>query len=348
MDEIESFKQISLYSGMREDLVQAGGGNTSAKETETEMIIKASGCQLSEISEDYGWCKVNPKIIVDYFSKDNPEITQDAEKKLISECLISGKHPSIEVFLHSITKKYTLHTHPTVVNILASTTWGWEALKNVFPDALFVDYATPGIKLAAEYFKAFKEFGKNPSIIFLKNHGLVVSDESADVVISKTEEVLYKIEEYLNLDMNRYHNSTKICNATHSIPHLENKVVYLSQNVDVLKGIEYFGSKLWDYQFCPDCLVYCGKHVLSLSEDFLQADFVNHLSKYGNPVILTYKNNVYILADSVKKAKDIECVLAFSAQVALANQNQKICTLSDDEQNFLLNWDSEKYRQQMK
>lgn len=348
MNIIHDFIQISRYAGMREDLVQAGGGNTSGKMSNEEMYIKASGCQLSEISEDYGWCKVNPKIIVDYFSKDNPEITQDAEKALISKCLISGKRPSIEVFLHSITKKYTLHTHPTVVNILASTKEGWETLKTLFPDALFVDYATPGIKLAAEYFKAFKSFGNNPSIIFLKNHGLVVSDESADVVISKTEEVLYKIEENLSLDMGRYHNSTKVYDVTCSIPQLENKIVYISQNMDVLKGVEAFGEKLWEYQFCPDCLVYCGKKVLILKDDFTESDFSSHIASYGNPVILTCKNNVYILADSVKKAKDVESVLSFSAQIALANKKQIIYTLNDEEQNFLLNWDSEKYRQQMK
>lgn len=187
-----------------------------------------------------------------------------------------------------------------------------------------------------------------PEIIFLQNHGLVVSDESADEVISKTEEVLYKIEEYLHLDMKQYHNSSKIYDITRLIPQLEDKVVYLSQNVDVLKGLQAFGAKLWDYQFCPDCLVYCGKSVLALPDDFSQTVFTNHLSQYGNPVILTYKNNVYILADTVKKAKDIESVLAFSAQIAISNKNSSINRLSDSEQNFLLNWDAEKYRQSVK
>ena len=348
MNVIHDFMKISLYSGMREDLVQAGGGNTSGKVSNEEMYIKASGCQLSEVSETDGWCKVNPKIIVDYFSKDNPEITQDAEKELISKCLISGNRPSIEVFLHSITQKYTLHTHPTVVNILASTENGWEVLKKLFPDALFVKYATPGIKLAAEYFKAFKAFGKMPEIIFLQNHGLVVSGDSAEFVKEKTESVLYAIEKNLGLDMERYHIATKIYDVSSKVPELKNKIVFLSQHQDVLKGMKTFGSNLWEYQFCPDCLVYCGKKVLVLKDDFTESDFSSHIASYGNPVIISYKNNAYILAVNVKKAKDIESVLAFSAQIAISNKNSSINKLSDCEQNFLLNWDAEKYRQSVK
>ena len=346
------FIDMSKYAGMREDLVQAGGGNSSVKLTNSKMLIKASGFQLAELSENVGYCEVNHRIIVEYFNQDNFEISEAARKKfLVLRCFFAEgilQRPSIETFLHSITKKYTLHTHPTVVNMLASTESGWKTLKNLFPNSLFVEYETPGIKLAVKYFESFKAFGKNADTILLKNHGLVVSSDAADSVIQKTEAVLSKIEEFLHLDMSRYHNATKIYDVIRAIPELKDKIVYLSQSADVLKGIEKFGSELWDYQFCPDCIVYCGKRILSLSDDFSESDFTNHFSRCGNPVILAYKGNAYILADSMKKAKDIESVLAFSAQVALANQNEKMNLLSKDEQNFLLNWDAEKYRQQMK
>ena len=342
------FITLSRYAGMREDLVQAGGGNTSGKVSDKEMYIKASGCQLSEVGETNGWCKVNPKIIVDYFSKDNPEITQEAEKQLVSECLISGSRPSIEVFLHSITQKYTLHTHPTVVNILASTDNGWRTLQELFPDALFVKYATPGIRLAAEYFKAFKEFGRTPDIIFLQNHGLVVSGESAEYVKERTESVLRIIENNLEADMQRYHAATKIYDVSSRVPGLEDKIAFLSRHYDVVKGLETIGSELWDYQFCPDCLVYCGKKALVLDDAFSELNFINHIKRHGNPVIISYRNNAYILADNVKKAKDIESVLAFSARVALANKKSSMYMLPDSEQDFLLDWDAEKYRRNIK
>ena len=89
------------------------------------------------------------------------------------------------------------------MNILASTENGWKALNSLFPNALFVEYATPGIKLAAQYFKAFKDFGKNPDVIFLKNHGLVVTAGTAEEVIKKTENALQIMEEKLQIDMTR-------------------------------------------------------------------------------------------------------------------------------------------------
>ncbi|MBO7484677.1 MAG: class II aldolase/adducin family protein [Spirochaetaceae bacterium] len=355
---MNDFIYLSRYSGMREDLVQAGGGNSSVKLSPSHMLIKASGFQLAELNENIGWCETNPQIIVDFFSNDKNEITKESEKQLLTDSVLSTTvnnddgskqlRPSIEIFLHSITQKYTLHTHPTVVNILTATNKGWQTLKELFPEALFVDYATPGIKLAAAYFKTFKTFGKIPDVIFLKNHGLVVSGKCGDFVKNTTEEVLAKIEKHLHLDMSRYHNSTIIYDVARTVPVLKEKIVYLSQHHDILKALDEFGERLWNYQFCPDCLVYCGKHVLSLDDDFSASDFLNHLSKYGNPVILTFRNNVYILADSVKKAKEIESVFAFSAQVALANKDTQINLLSDNEQNFLLNWDAEKYRQSMK
>ena len=352
------FIYLSRYSGMREDLVQAGGGNSSVKLSPSHMIIKASGFQLAELNENIGWCETNPQIIVDFFSGDKNEITKEAEKQLLTDSVLSGTanndgvskqlRPSIEIFLHSVTQKYTLHTHPMVVNILTAKDKGWQTLKELFSEALFVDYATPGIKLAAEYFKTFKAFGKMPDVIFLKNHGLVVSGETADFVKNTTEEVLVKIENHLHLDMSRYHNSTIIYDVVRTVPELKEKIVYLSQHHDILKALDEFGKRLWNYQFCPDCLVYCGKQAIVLSDNFSADDFNNHISCYGLPAIVSYKSNVYILADSVKKAKEIESVFAFSAQVALANKDTQINLLSDKEQNFLLNWDAEKYRQNMK
>ena len=57
----------------------------------------------------------------------------------------------IETFLHSITQKYTLHTHPTVVNILAATESGWTTLKDLFPNAFFKNGMCDGVFLTREY-----------------------------------------------------------------------------------------------------------------------------------------------------------------------------------------------------
>lgn len=76
---MKSLIQISKYAGMREDLVQAGGGNTSVKLSDTEMLIKASGFQLADITEKEGFAIVNPQIIVQFFQRI---LTESLHKKM--------------------------------------------------------------------------------------------------------------------------------------------------------------------------------------------------------------------------------------------------------------------------
>ncbi|WP_394903264.1 class II aldolase/adducin family protein [Clostridium butyricum] len=352
MERIKEFIKISKYSGMREDLVQAGGGNTSAKLDENKMLIKASGFQLADITLESGYSEINYKQIVDFFNNTPiDEISNDYENQLLNDSLISGTRPSIETFLHSITDTFTLHTHPMLVNVLACRENGMDVLKELFPDALFVDYDTPGIKLAKEYFKTYKEntkeFIKLFNVIFLKNHGLIISAKSAEEVINKTEEVVLKIEKYLNVNMNTYRNSTMLYNEFIKCTN-EDKIIYLSNDNNIKNILKEMNAEMLKYWFCPDCLVYCGKRPLILKESFGSYDIQSHIKNYGQPVIIYYDNNIYIRANSIKKAKEIESVLSFSAQVLYLNKDFNVDLLEDEEQNFLLNWDAEKYRQNMK
>lgn len=340
---MNNFIEISKYAGMREDLVQAGGGNSSYKESEEKMYIKASGYQLCDVTKDDGFSVVNPQIIKQFFMEcDNlNDLSKDEEKKLIERAFISGKRPSIEIFLHAISGKYTLHTHPTVVNALTCRKNGYEILKKLFPNAMYVKYATPGIDLAKNYFNEYKKLlkeGENDAeIVFLQNHGLVVSGEDADSVITKTEEVLKIIEEYLKVDFDEYHDATKIWRT------IPEKIVWKVNDANILTAYKKYG--VWNSSFCPDCIVFIGRKILSINEI---SDITNYQITYGEPVVVEYKGNLYIIADSVKKAQDIQSVMSFSAQVYMINEGEEMTFLSEKEQDFLLNWDAEKYRKKIK
>lgn len=349
MEKLLKFIEMSKFAGQREDLVQAGGGNSSVKIEKNKMLIKASGFQLADITTDVGYSTIDHTVIVEFFNNTPlDKITEEYEKHLLDKSLIKGTRPSIETFLHSITDIFTLHTHPMVVNVLTARKDGMNILKDLFPQALIVDYATPGIKLAKEYFKTYKEncteSQKIFDIIFLKNHGLIVSGKSSEEVMNKTEEVLIKIEKYLSVDMDKYHYSTLIYNKFKENINDE-EIVYLSNDKNINESINIFGNELWKIWFCPDCLVYCGKRPLVLKKDFDNEDIKNHAYNYGKPVIIYYEGNVFIHASSVKKAKEIESVLSFSAQVACLNKDFNMDLLSEEEQDFLLNWEAEKYRQ---
>ena len=347
MNEIKNLIKLSKYAGMREDIIQAGGGNTSVKINDETMFIKSSGYQLSEMEENVGYSKVNYKKIVDYF-KSHLEIKRSDEKELLENTLIQGKRPSIETFLHSITEKYTLHTHPLLINVFTSRKNGMKELKSMFPDSLIIDYQTPGIFLAKEFFDKFLKL-ENPqkaNIVFLKNHGLIVSGKNMDEVIKLHESILETLENKLKVNMQAYRNSTFLFKKLEDF--IENNIVYLCENRRIKNFIENNSIKDVNYCFSPDSLIYCNKKILLLNKNDDMLEVVkNHNLKYGNFNVVYFENELYIIAPNVKKAKEIESVLSFNLQVLELNKNDEMDFLTEEEQNFLLNWDSEKYRKNL-
>ena len=58
--------------------------------------------------------------------------SEEDGKRLLQEAQIAGGRASIETFLHAITGKYTLHSHPTLVNVLTARKDGEEILQQLF------------------------------------------------------------------------------------------------------------------------------------------------------------------------------------------------------------------------
>lgn len=344
---MNSFITISKYAGMREDLVQAGGGNSSYKANSTEMYIKASGFQLADVAELDGYAVVNPKVIKEAFMNctDLDSMTEENSKEILQSSFIEGKRPSIETFLHAISGKYTLHTHPIVVNAMTCRKGGMEMLETMFPDALIVPYATPGVELAKKYFKAYKKKAEKDGqifdVVFLQNHGLVISADTAQEVIEKTERIVEKLETYLQIDMQSYHEATEIWK------YFKNSVVWRVTDYNVINCFMQ-NNRMWNHTFCPDCIVFLGKNALKLTDDCKEYRIEKFQESFGQPVLVEYHSNLYIIADTVKKALETQSVLSFSVQVMKANEGFECNFLSDEEQNFLLNWDAEKYRKNMK
>jgi len=351
---MQGFIRISKYAGMRNDLGQAGGGNTSVKLDDQVMLVKSSGFQLADVSENSGYSKIDYRLIAEYF-KENIRadgkfvLTEDAGNALLVKAQMAGGRASIETFLHAVTGKYTLHSHPTLVNILTARKDGREILEELFPDAVYVPYRKPGAALAETYYKICQAAGE-PEIIFLESHGLVVSGGLAERVISRTEEVLEKIAAYLQVSYEAYPNATKLWDAFAGIPELAERIVYLSENRFLSPGTaegDILQAEKWNHAFCPDCVVYGSKKPLFLADDFGAADVTAFIERSGIPAMVCYKGRVYILAESVKKAQEIENVMSFAAQVQAANRSHEMQFLSEGQQDALLNWDAEKYRRKL-
>lgn len=341
---MEGLEKISKYAGMREDLVQAGGGNSAVKTAPDKMAVKASGCQLADVSSDSGFALVDHSLIRDAFMNcaDMAELTEERSKKILSDAFIEGARPSIETFLHAVSGKYSLHTHPITVNALCCRKNGREELGKLFPEALIVPYATPGAELAKAYFTAYREYIKagrgEPGAVFLMNHGLLVSGDTPEEVIEKTESITGRIEEYLGLDMSGYRAVTELWEM------FTEGIIWRVTDINVLEM--YRRSGVWDHCFCPDCVVFLGKKMFRItSAQPDKGELKKFTEEYGTPVIIARGNDLYIHSASVRKAMEIQSVLSFSAQVMSVNGNTPCEYLTDRERDHLLNWEAEKYRQ---
>ena len=117
MDELSDFVQISRYAGERFDLVQAGGGNSSVKLDNDEMLIKASGFLLSEVTKDRGFSTVDTKKVANILtnkaikSETNSRKRESIAANLINEAILDKKNrPSIETLLHSFIQIYSSYS----------------------------------------------------------------------------------------------------------------------------------------------------------------------------------------------------------------------------------------------
>jgi len=326
--------ELSRTIGMRTDYVQAGGGNISIKLDDEIMLIKASGYNLSDLCKNMGVSTVNYKKIVNYM-----QCNDNSNEKILKDCHISGEKPSIEIFLHAKMYKYTIHIHSLLSNILSARQNSKESFSELFPEALFVDYAMPGLVLAKKMINYNGE-----KIVFLKNHGLIVSSDNCEELFELLNYIDKKIASYLNIDYSKYTNITNLYNL---MKHYCNDLIYLTEDSNILEAFSINNYKLWNYRFCPDCIVYCGPKELEIN-NLEHKEFEYHIENYGKITIVIYDKNIYICASSLKKAREIESVLSFSAKIFLNNQNSKLDYLNEEEVKKLCNSDFEKYRQNMK
>lgn len=329
---------ISKCTGQCESLVQAGGGNTSVKLDNKYMLIKASGYQLSEITANSGYSIVDYNKISEAFEEG---IDDSDEQIILKKALCKGKKPSIETFLHSVTKAYTIHSHPLGVNILTAIEGGMDQLKKMFPEAICVDYATPGIKLAKKYYNAVKE-SDIIDIVFLKNHGLIVSADSPEQVLDLQEKVVTTVDRYLGIDDGNISENIRLFKAVNSV---DNSLIAYSINSEAVCLAVEKACGEWTYRFSPDCVVYCGKKFfIADREDNIYEKLSKYIDTYGMPKVCIVGKNVYVIAPTVRKAEEVKSMLEFTAKMYIYSENGKWDTLPEEEVDFLLDWDSEKYR----
>ena len=201
MKQIEDLIAISRKFGQDSRFVIAGGGNTSYKD-ENRLWVKASGHALATITED-GFAVLDRALLNEMGEKAYNEDTAIREEQVKNDlsvaCITKDRRPSVETSLHNcIGFAFIVHLHPTLVNGLMCSINAEAACKEMFPDALYIEYTDPGYTLFKKVYdriKAYKaEKGKEPQVIFLQNHGIFVGGDTTAEIEGIYSEVLGKLE----------------------------------------------------------------------------------------------------------------------------------------------------------
>jgi rhamnose utilization protein RhaD (predicted bifunctional aldolase and dehydrogenase) len=337
---LNEFLYLTRRYYFRRDLFQGKGGNISVKMNSQEMIIKSSGVRINEISEQFGYSIVSIYKALELLNDSN---LKDSKKNL-DLIKFFGKTPSMETYFHSITKKYTIHAHPTVVNIISTQKDYARIFKMIFPESIIVKYITPGISLSREINSSISKNDKKNSsqIIFLQNHGIIVSSNDLNEVIRTFDFCIETISKHLNLPLVKSKYANYIYKELNKFSH--NKYVLECFNTEIRQSISN-QNFIQNINLTPDSTLFLGSNFLFVEKlEDLEIKLKNYVALYESPNVIILDGDVFLIGDSLNHAKDIEEILH---QVALIYKNssiEEINLLSKTSIDEILGLDIEKYR----
>ena len=326
---LTAFSEMSQTAGSRADYVQGGGGNTSVKLSGGLMAIKASGFCLSDITPDNAYALINLDGLQSFYRNNKPENLADIEKEGAActkenTVVLDGMNPlrpSVEAGFHSILKKFVCHTHSVYANLCCCSHEMNEIAEKAFADASYswgsVPYTDPGANLTfaiqAELGRVKEKTGKQPAVILMQNHGIIVHGDDEKEVLR----IHADANERLAKDL-----------FVADVPYM----------TEILKSGKYPAQTLLDSPLYPDQMVF-----------LIGSLFENKTDLSDGECSIDSATGVLTLKMNEKKAltitETITAVLFISEHIA--KSGYCLSSMGEAAKNFIANWESEKYRKSL-
>jgi len=206
-DELDRRVYSSRLLGRHPDLVLHGGGNTSVKikeknllgEEPTLLYVKGSGSDLIDITRS-GFAPVNLDHLLKLAtlaSLSDPQMINE----LKTHVTVSGAPtPSVEAILHAILPyPYVDHSHADAVITLTNTPSGLQRVKEIYgDDVVIIPYVMPGFDLARMCAQLFFEQRKPATQgMILMHHGIFSFGDTARESYERMIQLVTRAERYL-------------------------------------------------------------------------------------------------------------------------------------------------------
>jgi len=233
----------SRLLGQDTSLVLHGGGNTSVKITETNLVgskeeilyVKGSGWDLVSIEKD-GFSPVRMAHMLSLSklkSLSDPQMVNELKTQLTNA---TSPAPSVETILHAILPfKYVDHTHADAVVTISNTSNGEERIREIYGNrVVIVPYVMPGFDLAKEVGLLFSEMASDETEgMVLLNHGIFSFGDTARESYERMIDLVNVAEQYL-VNQNAWDNEKPLIDVKSN--KIRNDVAQLRQKISLVSG----------------------------------------------------------------------------------------------------------------
>ncbi len=356
--------KFSNFYGSNEELVLAGGGNTSAKDGDI-MYIKGSGTRLSTITAE-GFVKMSRSKIAEIFTKTYPDNDKEREALSLADLMAAklpgqeNKRPSVETTLHSLfPQKFVLHLHPAMVNGISCAVDGEMWTKKLFGDSvLWVAPCKPGYTLAKTCYDTLNNYktetGIDADILLLANHGIFIASDTVEGLDEKLFSVMSKIRSEIkneaDLSVGEFNGEKAQTTFNVMVDFFgENSIITYEPSVESLKYAESEENFKKIYEpFNPDQIVYCKPYPVYIEDTAkLKTAIAVYKEKNGfSPKIILVKDCGLYGVDYSENGSETAVALFNDAMkiAAYAENFGGTCPLLQNLTDFIVNWEAESYR----
>jgi rhamnose utilization protein RhaD (predicted bifunctional aldolase and dehydrogenase) len=333
------------------DYVCGGGGNTSAKTGDT-LWVKPSGTTLKGLRPDLFVALDRGKLgqLYRLTPPADPSSREAVVKDVMADAALapgSGR-ASVEAPLHdSLAARFVVHTHPALVNGLTCAKNGKAACADLFPDALWLDYIDPGYTLCMQVRSEIKRYqdatGRQPEVIFLKNHGVFVAGDtprqirqSYNAILTALAASYQKAGLAAQLSIGPEPDAARQAAVRQQI-----RQAYNDPTLAVIGG---GASTLPDGPVTPDHIVYAKSYYLRTEPTAAAATAFEQRHGY-QPHIIVFNDAVWGVGTSENKAAlALELARDAGLVMGLADAFGGIDYMTDRAREFIENWEVESYR----
>jgi rhamnose utilization protein RhaD (predicted bifunctional aldolase and dehydrogenase) len=314
-------------------LVQGAGGNISWKDGDV-LWVKASGTWLANAEKDDIFVPVD----LVHLRTEMAEGKFTATPKIVSDVSLK---PSIETMLHALMPhKIVIHLHP--VEILAHLVRedplvDLQKLVGNTVKWIFVDYIKPGAELA-QAICAKLDMYQDVDVLFLRSHGLVIGGGSIDSIDFTLCKLLLNLKNKSRKFENNISSETLDINALHGLyaQSADLNLNQLATNAELLNRVKN------DWALYPDHIVFLGEKAFIVTDANDLIDLSKHTTGSPNFIFIcgkgVYENRLTTPAHRAQ-------LLCYYEVLTRQSKFENLVSLNNFQVAELLDWDSEKYRQ---